>query len=413
MPPSADLASTPAPASQRPAAAAASPAAASGVAAKASAARGVTVTGPGSQTAQQDTASAAGQQQEQQFYNFPLPLSQVDFVQDLEGVLHMHQAILGQVLQQEQPPAPSSSSSSATPVVGLDAEWQPYERGQPRAPVALLQLATRQEVFVIDLLAICRQLGPQSPSTDRTSSSDGSNSTTTDGHLTEQSSQSEQEDPSATSSLQCSRSSMQVSQDDDVSSAGFCQEPPPPAEMALCEFLQQLFSTASIKVVGFQLLGDLQPLAQSYPWLLPSRAAAASAAADGLVASSSSTASRHNSSPSGSRWPSDGAQTLWVAADNTLVWPAASAAAPGIPGDCDGWVVRQAVDLQRLNKLVDPHSRQGSLSALVNRTLGKPLDKAQQASDWAARPLTEEQLVYAANDAHVLTALYDKLAAKL
>lgn len=61
-------------------------------------------------------------------------------------------------------------------VVGLDCEWQPYERGAPHTPVALLQLAVRQwpggasglegieseahqgqqQVFLLDLLALCR-----------------------------------------------------------------------------------------------------------------------------------------------------------------------------------------------------------------------------------------------------------------
>jgi ribonuclease D len=71
--------------------------------------------------------------------------------------------------------------------------------------------------------------------------------------------------------------------------------------------------------------------------------------------------------------------------------------------------VRQAVDLQQSGAFNS--KQQGSLGALVNRTLGKPLNKAQQASNWAQRPLSEAQLRYAACDAHVLTVLYDKLVA--
>lgn len=35
------------------------------------------------------------------------------------------------------------------------------------------------------------------------------------------------------------------------------------------------------------------------------------------------------------------------------------------------------------------------LSLLVQQVLGKPLDKAQQLSNWDRRPLSEGQLVYA------------------
>ena len=39
--------------------------------------------------------------------------------------------------------------------VGLDAEWEPYERDQPRTLVSLLQLATsNSEIFLVDMLAL-------------------------------------------------------------------------------------------------------------------------------------------------------------------------------------------------------------------------------------------------------------------
>lgn len=39
--------------------------------------------------------------------------------------------------------------------------------------------------------------------------------------------------------------------------------------------------------------------------------------------------------------------------------------------------------------------------------LGKPLNKSQQCSSWHERPLAPEQLLYAANDAAVLLAIFD------
>nr|XP_030694018.1 exonuclease mut-7 homolog isoform X9 [Globicephala melas] len=46
------------------------------------------------------------------------------------------------------------------------------------------------------------------------------------------------------------------------------------------------------------------------------------------------------------------------------------------------------------------------LSLLVQQVLGKPLDKAQQLSNWDRRPLCEGQLVYAAADAYCLLEVY-------
>lgn len=49
------------------------------------------------------------------------------------------------------------------------------------------------------------------------------------------------------------------------------------------------------------------------------------------------------------------------------------------------------------------------LSLLVNKTLGKKLNKTFQVSDWERRPLSEEQLHYAALDAYCLLEVYSFL----
>ncbi|KAM6316013.1 exonuclease mut-7 homolog [Podargus strigoides] len=49
------------------------------------------------------------------------------------------------------------------------------------------------------------------------------------------------------------------------------------------------------------------------------------------------------------------------------------------------------------------------LSLLVQHVLGKPLDKAEQLSNWEKRPLREEQILYAASDAYCLLEIYEKL----
>ncbi|XP_075156421.1 exonuclease mut-7 homolog [Haematobia irritans] len=51
-----------------------------------------------------------------------------------------------------------------------------------------------------------------------------------------------------------------------------------------------------------------------------------------------------------------------------------------------------------------------SLSALTEVCLGKKLDKSNQCSNWANRPLRHDQIIYAALDAHCLLQIYQVLA---
>ncbi len=51
-----------------------------------------------------------------------------------------------------------------------------------------------------------------------------------------------------------------------------------------------------------------------------------------------------------------------------------------------------------------------SLAAVCERELGVTLDKAMQTSNWARRPLSAEQLVYAQVDVEVLVPLYERFA---
>jgi hypothetical protein len=368
------------------------------------------------QQQQQSAVNACGQQQ-QDFYSFGLGVQDITFVQDREGVVRMHSIILGQELQQAphstSHPMPgssasnylanssssssssnsrlSSTSTSALPVVGIDCEWQPYKKGMPKSPVALLQVATRQQVFVVDLLALCRQQGQQAHSHSLSATS-GTSSKTNGG-----------------AGVMTTGSSSGSSQDD------YCDGLPSltAGEAALSGFLRQLLGHSDIRVVGFGLQGDLQGLAKSYPWLLHSSCAADSSTVTTNSSSSRGCIQTHaptcGSSASSANFRSEVEQTLWVSAD-------ASRAAPGsaCQEDCQQqWVVQKAVELQQLSKLAGTDSWQGSLSALVERTLGKPLDKSQQASNWAARPLSEAQMLYAANDAHVLTVLFDCLSEQL
>lgn len=54
-----------------------------------------------------------------------------------------------------------------------------------------------------------------------------------------------------------------------------------------------------------------------------------------------------------------------------------------------------------------------SLVSLVNGELGVSLGKGDRLTDWLARPLTDQQLAYAASDVEHLLALYDRLVTQL
>ena len=68
------------------------------------------------------------------------------------------------------------------------------------------------------------------------------------------------------------------------------------------------------------------------------------------------------------------------------------------------------VDVQTL--AMRPGEDMPSLRRVCARTIGLQLDKTQQCSDWARRPLEQEQFVYAALDAHILLQVYEALLAR-
>jgi 3'-5' exonuclease len=62
---------------------------------------------------------------------------------------------------------------------------------------------------------------------------------------------------------------------------------------------------------------------------------------------------------------------------------------------------------------ISVHGQGKGLSAVSSALLGKPVDKMYQLSDWQKRPLTEDQIVYAATDAAVLIAVHDAVKIKM
>ena len=75
-----------------------------------------------------------------------------------------------------------------------------------------------------------------------------------------------------------------------------------------------------------------------------------------------------------------------------------------------GFLAKKVMHLsrQRHSKLVT-----SSLGRLTERYLGKPLDKTEQVSDWSFRPLSIEQIEYAALDAVVTPAIVEKLISSI
>jgi len=78
-----------------------------------------------------------------------------------------------------------------------------------------------------------------------------------------------------------------------------------------------------------------------------------------------------------------------------------------------GFVIDSVIDTLSLSRQKYGIDAEGghSLRAVVWREFGLDLDKSQQVSDWRSRPLSKEQMEYAALDAEVLLGLFQRLTA--
>jgi ribonuclease D len=77
-----------------------------------------------------------------------------------------------------------------------------------------------------------------------------------------------------------------------------------------------------------------------------------------------------------------------------------------------GFAVAGLIDTLRLARCTLP-LRSFSLSSVAEHLLGLTLDKSFQQSDWRKRPLSREQLDYAALDAVVALRIYQELTMRL
>lgn len=103
-------------------------------------------------------------------------------------------------------------------VVGIDCEWEPCSRAEPTTPVSILQIATVDYIFLVDMLALCRK-----------NLVDGNSSSRMESNL---------------HAIDLTRE-----------------------EIALSNILEALFRDPEVLKVGFGIKYDLKRLVESYPWL--------------------------------------------------------------------------------------------------------------------------------------------------
>ena len=229
---------------------------------------------------------------------FPaLPRDATHWVASVAAIDYMRAATLGPSPNEKDAGERALSSKKRFDVVGIDAEWRP----QSGSPVALLQIATRHEVFLVDTLTLCVRDADDA---------------------------------------------------DDADCAG--KEETDAFAEALNRFLDDLFARRDVVKLGFGLEHDLKRLRRSFP------------------------------------------ESLSCVAEPALLCRR------------DGFV-----DVRTLCLLAFPEKRKlkkTSLAVTVASVLGAYVDKTEQCSDWARRPLSLSQIEYAAADAHVLTVLFDRCA---
>lgn len=167
-------------------------------------------------------------------------------------------------------------------------------------------------------------------------------------------------------------------------------------EHALNVVLSDLFSRADLHKLGFGLKYDLLRLHNSFPHLpcFGGRGRAWEAGGDAQDVDAGGCAEK-GARVAGKQWRVETRGCIAYA-------------------DPEAGPMRGHVDVLSLSRAAVPAMRsvgRCGLSKLALHVLGSPIDKTQQCSDWGVRPLSTEQLRYAAADAHVLTAIFDRCLA--
>ena len=238
----------------------------------------------------------------------PLGSDAVTWVDDAIGIRAMRAAVLDPSTRTRDDRYDDRYDDGAAPdapwVVGLDAEWRPHKH----SPVALLQVATRDEAFLVDVASLMRR---------------------------------------------------------EVDDAGGDAGGDADAE-AFDAFLRDLLDAPDVVRLGFGFEYDLSRLRRGYAGRLSSL------------------------------------ERRRVSGDEDRV---------NEFGETGHALGTRVVDVKALALCAFPDKRKLArvgLATLVASVLGAYVDKTEQCSDWERRPLTNDQVDYAAADAHVLTVLFDR-----
>lgn len=167
-----------------------------------------------------------------------------------------------------------------------------------------------------------------------------------------------------------------------------------PAEQeALSEVLAAVFADKDIVKVGFGLRYDLERLVESYPWL---------PCFGGLTAQHCATAETLHASTASTDTVENG---VMPDCSSSSVVPSAVSSVP----------FASHVDLRLLARAAgDGHTsfKRMGLAQLCHHVLGVHLDKGEQRSDWGNRPLSQEQVDYAAADVCCLVDMFNVIIAR-
>ena len=248
----------------------------------------------------------------------PLGSGRVTWVDDASGIETMRTAVLDPSTRRrddrydDRYDDDDGAAPDAPWVVGLDAEWRPHKH----SPVALLQVATRREAFLVDVASLMRR-------------DEGGN-----------------------------RYDRYDRYDENAE--------------AFDAFLRDLLDAPDVVRLGFGFEYDLSRLRRGYAGRLSS-----------LERRREENANDEDT-------------------DKCRV---------NKFGETGHALGTRVVDVKALALCAFPDKRKLTrvgLATLVASVLGAYVDKTEQCSDWERRPLTNDQVDYAAADAHVLTVLFDK-----
>ncbi|CAI8028734.1 Exonuclease mut-7 homolog [Geodia barretti] len=181
----------------------------------------------------------------------------------------------------------------------------------------------------------------------------------------------------------------------------------------LREFMFDVFSNPSTLKLGYSVGGDLELLARSWPFVAEVLSSAArivdiktlASMVDSLSSAVQAPPPEFPPHPLLSRNPPGMNRPLETSRPPHLHTPPTDTRKKPPPAKLDPRGEEREEDPLE----TDQHK---GLSQLVHRELGRPLDKSQQISDWEKRPLSIEQLRYAALDALCLLQLYPILTAR-